>query len=127
MGLIGLLCYFLYANSSSTGGPFDVISKIISDYGPIVLVVAIIVYFVARRASGAAAAEGTESHASFNSVLFGNPPSSRRDVGGYEMVDMGRGDVEQQRYPAATAIEAPQRVYDGTTVPTAPLASKYRR
>lgn len=96
------------------------------------MVVAIIIYFVARRVSGAAAAEGTESHADFNSVLFGHPPSSRRDAGGYEMVDTGRGrgDIEQQHYPSATATIPPQRVYDGTTLPSAPSlpsVSKYRR
>ena len=112
VGAIIFLCYFIFAAPTDSSNPFAAITKAINDYGPIVVVVALIAYFIARRMSGVADAEGTEAHGSLDSVLFGNSRSgsgghhARDNRGNYEMVSPTQGaDIEnRQHYSRADNI-----------------------
>ena len=113
VGVIVFLCYFMFAAPNDSNNPFAAISKAINDYGPIVVVVALIAYFLARRFSGVADAEGTEAHGSFDSVLFGNPRSQRRTNGAegdnrghYEMVPQP-SDIESRHSTIPVVPSAP--------------------
>ena len=100
VGVIVFLCYFMFAAPTDSSNPFAAITKAINDYGPIIVVVALIAYFMARRFSGAADAEGTEAHGSLDSVLFGNARSNNRrdNRGNYEMVPQPTDIENRQHY-----------------------------
>ena len=121
VGAIVCLCYFIFAAPTDSSNPFAAMTKAINDYGPIVVVVALIAYFIARRMSGVADVEGTEAHGSLDSVLFGNPRSNSRsgadhhrdNRGNYEMVPPQPADIENRQHYARADNTIP-------VVPSAP-------
>jgi hypothetical protein len=132
--LIVVFCVFVFLQPSSGGGPFDAITRALNDYGPIVLVVAVVLYFVSRRFSGAADAEGTEGNATLDSVLFGRPrggDGGGRDGRGYEPVAARNADDDVERPGSQAVVHAVPAhwVHDGAPVPSAPPhpTSKQRR
>jgi hypothetical protein len=109
VGVIICLCVLIYYEGGHGGGPYDALNRFLTDYGPIVLVVTIIAYFISQRLSGAGPSEG--GGGTFESVFFGNRRRNQRDVdpssGDLEMVDgvdtRFRDLESDRRYPSPSA------------------------
>lgn len=107
VGVIISLCVLMYYESGHGGNPYDALNKFLVDYGPIVLVVTIIAYFISQRLAGAGPSEG--GGGTFESVFFGNRrrPNNVPNSGDYDMVDgvdpRFRDLESDRRYPSPSA------------------------
>jgi hypothetical protein len=112
VGVIISLCVLIYYVGGHGGSPYDALNKLLVDYGPILLVVTIIAYFVTQRLAGAGPSEGGGT---FESVFFGNRRrnfhGNEASPGDYEMaeghvVDTRFRDLEGDRQYASPSVRA---------------------